>query len=476
MATQVKNPASNPALADLRNRVIGYFATQPDNQPSDQAGLFSDISPDLGKLVPKELAEETLKRMEAQKLQLPDKKDERVTAAREQVALDLVEGLKGEGLIAGIKLNEKGGMGIHYRGPKPENDWPEGQKPRHERLRIDQITVDKSIQQREDGLDERVVANYAANHKSLPRLRVFHEKKEGKSYYRLSRGFHRIAAKKLAGEDMVDCEVFEGDRDAAKLDAVGDNATHGKPRTEKDIRKAIGTLLSIKGWKNASTNMIAARVQCSWATADKYRKAWERENQSGGSDKRKGSDGKERPAAQSAKTVDPAKANPDSAPPTAGTPEADPVKDIVPQEYGRDKLDKPITDEAVAKAFRDNRLVKALNGIEENLRFIEEMQSDGYAFSSLNAKQRTECANEIRHWLDTLRASAPHAACPEKPGKEFAAAARRGWMTQAEWQEWNKKDSAAKDAASNGKAEPAKPAATSQGEKSPEAPANAPAA
>lgn len=462
MATKEKTAEVFP---DLRNRIVGYFRTQPENQPSDQHGLFLDLKGDLKKLVPEEAARERVKEMEEKKMSLPEKAAEKVDAGREQIALDVVERLKTEGILKGIKL-EKGGLGLFYSGKRPDHDWPEGQTPKEITLRIDQVRVDKGIQQRENGVDERVVANYAAVHSRLPRIRVFHEKKDGKDFYVMSRGFHRIAAKKLAGQDMIDCEVFEGDRQAAILDAIGDNATHGFARSEKDIRKSVGTLLGLRGWKNASTNAIAEKANCSWATADKYRRAWERENQVERGSKVTGSDGVERPAAQAQTApVDPVKADPNATPPKEAAPEAAEVPAVAPKDYGLDKMGGKITDEGVAKAFRDNRLKLAVDAIEANLRFIVELQADGYAFSALPVKAREETAAEIRHWLETYTLSVPFSVLPEKPGKKFQAAARRGWMTQAEWSEWNK--SKGKPEADGEAAATAAPAeGTSQTEKS----------
>ena len=61
--------------------------------------------------------------------------------------------------------------------------------------------------------------------------------------YWLADGFHRLAAAKLTGLEVIPAIVKPGTRRDALLFATAANATHGLRRTNSDKRRAVETLL-----------------------------------------------------------------------------------------------------------------------------------------------------------------------------------------------------------------------------------------
>jgi hypothetical protein len=126
---------------------------------------------------------------------------------------------------------------------------------------LDRIRLIDGVQQR-TRLDETHVEELKdalADGAALPPARVFFDGTD----YILSRGFHRFPAYKRAGFTAMPCEVFDGGRREAILDACGDNADHGLKRTNGDKRKAVTTLLSDPEWSGNSDRWIAELVKVS---------------------------------------------------------------------------------------------------------------------------------------------------------------------------------------------------------------------
>lgn len=459
-------------IKTLSDRVVTFFRVLPAGQSAGLGELALDLSKDeLKELVPATEAENAAKRAEKGGAKLPEKKADLLDFGRTVCLNEAMEKAVEDKQLTRRKL-EGVGMGWEFTGERQEAE-PVGKV---KQLRLDAITVDKSVQQRDDGTDMETVERYTAVVDRLPPMRVYHYKNaSGNDVYLLSRGFHRILAFKNAGWDMVPVEVVEGDREDAILDAAGDNATHGRPRTARDVAKAIGTLLGMRKYKNASTAWLADTVGCAWATADKHAKRWRRENEREETGKRTSRTGHEYPASIK------------NGPPTQGEAPAVEIPvaaPVVPPTGVKDKTGADITDPDIARAFSDDRFGGAVNSAIRLVKFLREFRTEGYAFSSLSVKERETILADMERGLTTLQLSVPHMAAKpdEKLPEALGAAKRRGWYTKAESDAVVKvrdkaKEAADKEAKAQAKATKGKgkeAAATSQGETS-KGPENVPA-
>jgi hypothetical protein len=134
------------------------------------------------------------------------------------------------------------------------------------KMPLSQIIVDSQIQPRAT-LNEDAIADYQREYESardegretrLPAIRVFLEKREFEpDVYYLTRGFHRVTAAQRAKLTELDCEVIEGDRRKAILDAIGSNRDNGVRMTNEDKRKAVLTLLDDEEWGKWTQQKIA---------------------------------------------------------------------------------------------------------------------------------------------------------------------------------------------------------------------------
>lgn len=109
-------------------------------------------------------------------------------------------------------------------------------------IKLTDITVDMDIQPRAKGSSPAVVEEYAEAAKvaaEFPPLVVY---QDGDTYW-LSEGFTRVAAYHKAGIEKAVCEVREGDRRKAIINACGSNTTHGQRRTNADKRRAVELVL-----------------------------------------------------------------------------------------------------------------------------------------------------------------------------------------------------------------------------------------
>jgi hypothetical protein len=122
-------------------------------------------------------------------------------------------------------------------------------------LPLDQIRIDPRVQARAEIVQE-VVDEYAEAMREgakFPRLTVLQD--EGT--YILADGFTRHNAAKLAGLTGFDCDVRPGGLRDAIFFAAGANATHGRPRSKDDKRKAVLHLLNDPEWQTWSDREIA---------------------------------------------------------------------------------------------------------------------------------------------------------------------------------------------------------------------------
>lgn len=136
-------------------------------------------------------------------------------------------------------------------------------------LKLDAIEVEADIQPRAGGCDSATVAEYAEAINAgneFPPLVVF---KDDTGTLRLSEGFHRHGAYVRAGRKEAQCEVREGTRADALMNAVGSNSAHGRQRTNADKQRAVGLLL--KEFPNLSNREIAKRTKVSHTFVNRLR-------------------------------------------------------------------------------------------------------------------------------------------------------------------------------------------------------------
>jgi hypothetical protein len=419
---------------DLADRILAYFRVQPYGTPQGLEGLSADLSDhELKDFVGKDECDAILKRMENDKFVLPEKAADRPPVARRKAVENALDKLVKSGDLTRIKMDGPGqtGMGYYYSGPaRPTGDESVGDL---KELPIDQIRIDPKIQCRAKGVDPKRVEQYAADADKLPAVRVFHLPD---GTYLLSRGFTRMAAWHKAGYKKVPVEVVKGDRDAAKLDAIGDNATHGAARTGDDIREAVGKYLSMPGRKNASVASVADAVKVAWATADRYVRAL-----------RRASGTTEKPAkvtAKSGKEMSQPKAGDTAetaAAPETPAPDAEAAPPAPPADTGiKDRAGNPVPAELVPD-FSDTRMRDSIGNILANLKFIRAVKPDGYTLLSIPVKERDGILNDIEYNVATLQQGLPYAVCPADAtafGDQFKTAVRRKWMDKAEWEAYQK--------------------------------------
>jgi len=122
-------------------------------------------------------------------------------------------------------------------------------------LTIEQIDVTGKAQSRAS-IDACTVDEYADDIRrgaKFPAPVVFHD---GERFI-CAAGHHTIAAMTKAGKKKIRCDVRRGDLRAARLYSVGDNATHGKRRTNEDKRRAVELVLEDEDWRKLSDREIA---------------------------------------------------------------------------------------------------------------------------------------------------------------------------------------------------------------------------
>ncbi|GMV42222.1 MAG: hypothetical protein AMXMBFR64_39380 [Myxococcales bacterium] len=212
-------------------------------------------------------------------------------------------------------------------------------------LRLDEIRVDNDVQIRAEGTDEGYVEDYRAEMERGVRLPPVKVCLDGDGMYWLFSGFHRVQAATRAGLTTVEATVQPGGKREAILAAVGENATHGKRRTRADVQRAIEMLLLDTEWGTWSDRQIADKVQVDHKTVGAHRRRLEEDGKIGGTDKRKGLDGRtydySAPKQAAAKKKD-------TAPVGADRPDDD-VKDEVPSIESADQT-RTITESTIVES------------------------------------------------------------------------------------------------------------------------------
>lgn len=158
-------------------------------------------------------------------------------------------------------------------------------------LKTTQIRADGGTQPRAM-LDGDTVDTYCddlKNGATFPPVVVFYD---GTTHW-LADGFHRFYAHNKAMVTSIVADVRQGTRRDAVLYSVGANATHGKPRTNADKRRAVSLLLGDEEWSRRADAWIAEKCGVSQPFVGKVR-AETQPITVIGSETREGRDGKTR--------------------------------------------------------------------------------------------------------------------------------------------------------------------------------------
>ena len=152
----------------------------------------------------------------------------------------------------------------------------EGTAPAVVDFPLDAIADDATAQVRVLPSDK--IAEYAAAMgepellADFPPVHLFEDPDSG--IVRISQGFTRIAAAKLAGLATFRAVLHRGDARAAFVHALGSNARHGDPRTGADLLHELDKVLRDPELARWSDREIARRVHCSHRTVGDRRRFW----------------------------------------------------------------------------------------------------------------------------------------------------------------------------------------------------------
>lgn len=136
---------------------------------------------------------------------------------------------------------------------------PVEQKQTHQ---IESLVVDPDLQQRAGGVDEKVVAEYAADLLDgvrLPPIKAVQINEKGDLFGALLvwDGFQRIAASTKAVMSDIEVMVRPGTYEDAVWLSCSANKAHGLRRRPEDKRKAIGSALKLTRTQKMSDRQIA---------------------------------------------------------------------------------------------------------------------------------------------------------------------------------------------------------------------------
>lgn len=137
------------------------------------------------------------------------------------------------------------------------------------RILIQNIRTDGNTQSREK-MNAEVVAEYAelmeGEDNVLPPIEVVQDEN---GIYWLVNGFHRVAAAKKNGDDMIQATIYAGTVNAAQWMAVGANKSHGLRRTNGDKAKAVQMALVL--WPEQGDRALADQIGVHHRTVAKHR-------------------------------------------------------------------------------------------------------------------------------------------------------------------------------------------------------------
>lgn len=169
------------------------------------------------------------------------------------------------------------------------------------RIPVVAVRRDGGTQVRES-MNATTVQDYAdalANGAEFPPVVVFHD---GADHW-LADGFHRLLAHEKAGLVDILADVRHGTKRDALLFAIGANASHGLPRTNKDKRRAVEFLLRDEEWATWTPPVIAKRACVSRDFVHRLRDELSLKDNCPVPETRTGADGKQYPTRKAKKTT-----------------------------------------------------------------------------------------------------------------------------------------------------------------------------
>lgn len=131
-----------------------------------------------------------------------------------------------------------------------------------EKITISKLTLSDDVRPREK-LNPKTVKDYKAMYAEaaeenkpppLPEPKVF---RDGRGQLWVSSGFHRVTAAIEAGLKELDCDVHEGGKRDAILDAMSHNNKDGERKTAADRAMCVNRLLNDSSWREMSVSEIA---------------------------------------------------------------------------------------------------------------------------------------------------------------------------------------------------------------------------
>lgn len=204
------------------------------------------------------------------------------------------------------------------------------------RLALSKIRFDGGTQPR-GAVDAATVAAYVealGRGAKFPPIVLFFDGAE----YWCADGFHRAKAWAEYGAKVVPCEVHQGDQRAAVLYSVSANAEHGKPRTNKDKRRAVLTLLNDEEWGKRTDRWVAEHCKVDHKMVATVRA--ELGNSPVDDGKREGKDGKLRRMPAPKPRAKPAPA--EEAPTVEEPADAEPPDEVMLEFNARNEVDSVI--------------------------------------------------------------------------------------------------------------------------------------
>ena len=166
--------------------------------------------------------------------------------------------------------------------------------------------------------------------------------------YWLADGFHRVLAHEKAGLADVLAEVRRGTKRDALLFAVGANASHGLPRTNKDKRRAVEILLRDEEWSAGYDTTVAKMANVSSHFVGVVRKELVAAGDIDRINIRQGTNGTTRDTSKSGRKTKPAPAEPTPSPEPPAQPTRHPLLDELDAARDRDALDSAYSKVSLA--------------------------------------------------------------------------------------------------------------------------------
>lgn len=146
------------------------------------------------------------------------------------------------------------------------------------KIPLSKINTEQSVQVRavihQDTVDRYAEHVLTPRSTPLPPILIFGPDSRG--MYFLSEGWHRYEAHKKAKRETILATVKEGGWKDALEHALGSNATHGLPRTNKDKRRVEE--LALKHWATWSSHKIAEKCAVGDDLVNEVRKCQVSEN------------------------------------------------------------------------------------------------------------------------------------------------------------------------------------------------------